>query len=101
MWRKVQSGLVLASVLAWSGCATTGGNTRTEIDALNARVSALQGQLAGKDQEITSLQNQFNDQRLAREAAETALRGAENQNKSLSEQLQNSQSKKAPASDLK
>ena len=38
MWRKVPSGFLLATVLTLSGCATTGRNTQTEIDALNGYV---------------------------------------------------------------
>lgn len=73
---KGWSGIVL-SALFLTGCATTGGrNYQTDIDALNARVSALQGQLAEKDSEISSLKSKMDDERLAREAAETARRNA-------------------------
>ncbi len=68
---------IIASALFLTGCATTGGrNYQTDIDALNARVSAMQGQLAEKDQEISALKNRADDERLAREAAESALRMA-------------------------
>ena len=67
--------IVAISSLFLSGCATTGGrNYQTDIDALNARVTALQGQLAEKDDEISSLKSKVEDERLAREAAETTLR---------------------------
>ena len=66
------AGIVLTS-LALTGCATA-RNNQTDLDALNARVSALQGQMASKDQEIAALQNQVNDERLSREAAESALK---------------------------
>lgn len=91
------------AVLAASGCATTGRNYQTDIDALNARVTALQGQLAEKDQQISTLQNQMNDQQMAREAAEAALRNAENERAALSSQLSAAQSRKAAStqSDLK
>jgi chromosome segregation ATPase len=56
-----------------AGCAT-GRSNQADIDALNARVTALQGQLASKDQQLSTLQNQVNDERMAREAAESALR---------------------------
>ena len=47
MLKKVQQGAVLACAVLLAGCATTGGrNYQTDIDALNARVTALQGQLA-------------------------------------------------------
>jgi chromosome segregation ATPase len=71
---KGWAGIVLTSVLL-AGCAT-GRNYQADIDALNARVAALQGQLASKDQQLSTLQNQVNDERMAREAAESALRGA-------------------------
>ena len=68
------TGAVLTSLFLM-GCATTGGrNYQTDIDALNARVSALQGELSEKDSEISGLKNQVEDERLARQAAETALR---------------------------
>ena len=67
--------IIAISALFLSGCATTGGrNYQTDIDALNARVSAMQGQLAEKDQEISALKTKVDDERMAREAAETALR---------------------------
>lgn len=56
-----------------SGCATSGRSHQADIDALNARVAALQGQLSEKDQQMSSMQNQLNDQRMAREAAEAAM----------------------------
>ena len=70
------AGVVVTSLFLM-GCATTGGrNYQTDIDALNARVSAMQGQLAEKDSEISTLKGQVEDERLARQAAETALRSA-------------------------
>lgn len=74
MRSKYFLGIALGSLLL-AGCATTRSN-QADIDALNARLNALQGQLASKDQEISALQNQVNDERMAREAAESALRSA-------------------------
>ena len=95
-----------ATMLA--GCATGGRNYQTDIDAMNARITALQGQLAAKDQEIHALEGQVADQRMARDAAEAALASAQNEHRSLSEQLENAKRKPAPtpvsktyASDLK
>ncbi len=103
--KRAISGFLLPALFLISGCATTGRNYQTDVDALNARVSALQGQLAAKDQEINSLQNQANDQRLAREASEAALHNAENEKRMLADQLENAKAQshkaKAPASDLK
>ena len=60
------------------GCATTTPtrNYQPDIDALNSKLSTMQGQLAEKDSEISSLKSQVEDERLARQAAETALRSA-------------------------
>lgn len=70
-------GLFVAGALMLAGCATGGRNYQADIDSLNARVNAQQGQIAAKDQELAALQNQMNDQRMAREAAEAALQRAE------------------------
>lgn len=88
--------------VALTGCATTGRNYQTDIDALNARVTALQGQLAEKDQEIATLKNATSDQQMAREAAEAALRKAEDERAQLASQL-SAQSRKSASteSDLK
>ncbi len=69
------------------GCATSGRNHQNaDINSLNARVNALEGQLSAKDQEISSLQSKMNDERLAREASESALRNAENEKLALAKQ---------------
>lgn len=99
MLKRNLSGLLLASVVFVSGCATTGGrNYQADIDSLNAKVAALQGQLDEKDQKISSLQTQSNEQKTAREAAEAekqALAGELEREKAKSHQAA------APASDLK
>lgn len=64
---------VVISSMMVAGCAT-GRSNQADIDALNARVTALQGQLAAKDQEMSALQNQLSDERMAREAAESAMK---------------------------
>ncbi len=98
MLKKARIGFLIGTLFL-AGCATTGRNYQTDIDALNARVSALQGELAAKDHEI-------NDQRMAREAAEAALHNAENEKRMLSSQLESAKKAepskpKVPASDLK
>ena len=102
MGRRGWAGFVLSAFFL-TGCATTGRNYQTDIDSLNARVSALQGQLAEKDQEISKLQNQVNDQGMAREAAESAMKNAENERRALEAQLEAARAKKAAAvpSDIK
>jgi chromosome segregation ATPase len=94
-------GWVVFSVVMLAGCATGGRNYQTDIDALNARVNALQGQLSAKDQELSTLQNRMNDERMAREAAEAALRKAENDRAALESESKKAASSKAYASDLK
>ena len=97
MLRKVREWGLLACAVLLAGCATTGGrNYQTDIDALNARVTVLQGQLAAKDEEISSLQTQVSDQRMASDAAQTAMRKAEDDKRALEERL-----RKAAPSDLK
>ena len=104
MFKRAQGLAVLAGAVLLAGCATTGGrNYQTDIDALNARVTALQGQLAAKDQEISTLQSQISDQRMASDAAQTAMHKAEDDKRALEQQLRDAESKKAKAvpSDLK
>ena len=67
------AGIVVTSLFL-AGCATTPTrNYQPDIDSLNAKLSAMQGQLTEKDAEISSLKNQVEDEKLARQAAETAL----------------------------
>ena len=72
----------LASLFLISGCAT-GRNYQTDIDALNARVSTLQGQLTAKDEEVGRLQNQLTEQ-------QAALAQAESEKRMLSEKMDKS-----------
>ena len=70
------AGIAVTSLFL-AGCATTPArNYQPDIDSLNAKLSAMQGQLAEKDTEISSLKSQVEDERLARQAAESALRNA-------------------------
>ena len=99
MSKRNVGGLLLTALVLMTGCATTAGRSnQPDIDALNARVAALEGQLAEKDQAL-------NDQKMAREAAETAMRNAENERQRLADQLESakaaSRKPQAPASDLK
>ena len=87
-----------------SGCATTGGRTaQADLDALNARIMALQSQLSEKDSEIAKLQNQMRDEETARVQAENERRRLADQLDSTLVQLESSKkaSKPAPDSDLK
>lgn len=71
--------LGLVGLLLISGCAT-GRNYQSDIDALNARISTLQGQLQAKDEEVGKLQNQQAEQ-------QAALAQAESDKRLLSEKL--------------
>ena len=78
MFRKINLwALFLIGVLAVSGCATTGRNYQSDIDALNSRITSLQGQLSEKDQEMSKLQNRLGDQQAALTSAESEKRALE------------------------
>ena len=99
MSKRNVSGFLLAALVLMTGCATTGvRNNQTDIDALNARVAALEGQLAEKDQALS-------DEKLARKTAEEAMRDAERDRQSLASKLEDAKAEsrrpKAPVSDLK
>lgn len=97
--------LVLLSVtsLMVFGCAT-GRNYQSDIDALNARVSTLQGQLSAKDEEISRLQGQVREEQQAKSQA-ASERGliAEKLNAALAklEDRKRQEEAKAAESDLK
>lgn len=104
VFRKMQSFVfLLASVALIAGCATTNTATRqSDLDALNAKIAAMQSQLAEKDNEVARLSNQMKEE-------ESARRQAESESQRLSEKLDNAlsqlESKKTvfarPDSDLK
>jgi len=73
MSKKIGSWLFITALLFISGCAT-GRNYQTDIDALNSRVSSLQGELSQKDQEIARLQGQSSQQQAALAQAEADRR---------------------------
>lgn len=50
--------LVFAIAFIASGCATGRNNIQSDLDALNAKVTGLQGQLESKNREIANLQDQ-------------------------------------------
>ncbi|MCG3175838.1 MAG: hypothetical protein MOGMAGMI_00773 [Candidatus Omnitrophica bacterium] len=56
--RQTMTLAACALALTITGCATSGRNYQTDIDALNAKVAALQGQLSQKDSEISRLNDQ-------------------------------------------
>jgi chromosome segregation ATPase len=94
-------GWVLLGSALLAGCATGGRNYQTDIDALNARVNALQGQLAAKDQELDKLQDQIKKQRSDRDAAQDALQKTKNDLAALQSQPKKTEPAKVYESDLK
>lgn len=72
--RIVGAMLMVVGVLAVSGCATTSRSSQADLDALNSKVSTLEGQLSAKDGELSRLQSQVNDQRTALAQAEADKR---------------------------
>ena len=80
--------LLAVSVMV-SGCATT-RNYQGDIDALNAKVATLEGQLSEKEAELARLQNQIRDE-------ESARQQAENEKRALSEKLENALAQRAAA----
>ena len=92
------------SVFMTAGCATTGRNYDTDINALNSKVAALQGQLQSKDQEIDRLESRMKDESQARQAAENEKRMLSEKLDSAMAQLESSKArmaKRAVDSDLK
>ncbi len=83
MFKQLRGLAVIVSILFIAGCATTGRNQQTDIDALNARLTALQGELAEKDAEIAKLKGGLEEQAGRREAAEAALQRAEEDRRAL------------------
>lgn len=79
----MKKGMFVAGFLSFlfmvSGCATTAPNNRADIDALNARVSALQGQMASKDEELSRLQSELREKESALSQAEAEKRAAQAQ----------------------
>ncbi len=70
-------------ILALSGCAT-GRNYQADLDALNARISALQGQISSKDEELSRLRSEVNASESSQRAS---LARAESDNRLLTERL--------------
>lgn len=83
--------VTVLGILLLAGCATTSRNYQPDIDSLNSRITALQGQLSEKDQEIAKLQNQLGDR-------QTELKRAESDKRELSDKLSSAMSKLDAAS---
>ena len=83
MFKKLSGMLFFAAILTIAGCATTGPSHQADIDALNARITALQGQLAEKDAEIAKMSGEIKEEANTRAAAEAALARAEEEKRAL------------------
>ena len=77
MLKRAYFVVIFLTAITLTGCATTRKNSQSDIDALSARLTALQGQLSSKEQEILALQSRLDEERDARRAAEAALRDVE------------------------
>ena len=77
---------MIAGLIFISGCATTGRNNQSDIDALNSRITSLQAQLSEKDQELSKLQNRLGDQ-------QAALTSAESERRALTDKLNAAQAR--------
>jgi len=94
---------VLGLVFLLSGCATTGRNYEADINALNSKVAALQGQLSAKDEEISRLEGQMREEEAARRDAESERQrlAAKLDNALTSRESKSKASQGRPDSDLK
>ncbi len=88
-----------------AGCATTGSGGRSsqaDIDTLNQRVAALQGQLSEKDAEIAKMQNQMREDTVAMQQVESDKRAlAEKLDAATAELNSSKKSSRSSSSDLK
>ena len=91
---------LVGSIALVSGCAT-GRNYQSDIDALNSKISALEGQLSAKDQEIARLQNQTTQQQAALSQAEAEKRTLSEKLHQAASQLESKKAAKSQESDLK
>lgn len=73
MSKKYWVMLLVVGALAVAGCAT-GRDYQADIDALNSKVTALQGLISQKDGEIEKLKNDARDEASARLQAEDERR---------------------------
>ena len=84
---------VMVLALAAAGCATS-RSQQPDIDALNARMSALQDQLSARDSEVSRLQNELNQQ-------QAALANSENDRRALEARLDSEMEAKKKAASSK
>ena len=98
---------ICALLIALAGCAT-GRNYSTDIDALNARISALEGQLSEKNAELLRLQTEMGSGqsnvdalRSEKDELQRRLDAALSQLESKSYKTQVAPAPKAEESDLK
>lgn len=77
--------VAVVSLFVVTGCATT-RNYQGDIDALNAKVATLEGQLSEKDAEISRLENRMREE-------ENARLEAENEKRALADKLEAARAK--------
>lgn len=68
--KKTLAAIGITALLA-SGCATTGRNYQTDIDAMNAKLAAMQAQLNQKEEELARVQDRLREEEAARMQAES------------------------------
>lgn len=73
MSKNVWGWLLVVGALTTAGCAT-GRDYQTDIDALNSKVTALQGLISQKDEEIEKLKTEAREESVARMQAESERR---------------------------
>ena len=84
MLKKINCGMLgIVALLAVNGCAT-GRNYQADMDALNAKISALQGQVVSKEDELSRLRSEVSESESSQRAA---LAKAESENRVLNERL--------------
>ena len=101
MFSKKSFFTFLAMTFVLAGCATTGRNYEADINALNSKLAALQGQISSKDEEIARLQSQVKDEESARAQAEAERRALLEKLESTAAELNSKAQKAKVDSDLK
>ncbi len=88
--------LSVSAVLMLAGCAT-GRNYDADINALNSKLSMMQGQLTSKDEEIARLQGQMKEEESSRMQAEAERRALNDRLNATLEELSQAKARAAKA----
>ena len=98
MLKKINLGLLgLCVLLTTTGCAT-GRNYQADLDALNAKISALQGEISSRDEELAHLRSQVSQSETSQREA---LAQTESENRKLNEKLNSALAKLEAAKAVK